>query len=264
MKNYSTTKFGFTDEKRLLESRARENRRQGPGNTLKCNRPGLRNFTLVELLITIAVIAILVATLLPSLNQVRQKAFTIMCANNYKTLGYAFVLYVDSNNGYMPWRNASNIGVRYYLNDLAKMINFKDNTTNESLPGVVQNDGIRSKMACPAYVFQDEISERDTLKYRHTMGYNEYLNYEGGVPAKSMRGPNFKYPSQIIVMGDMAAKGTAHLRKPYAGLLDGGNMPKFRHGGMTMFLFGDFHVAQDRRLNAWHASSSDAAKCWKE
>ena len=222
------------------------------------------DFSLIELLVTVAVIAILAALLLPTLNQARQKAYAITCAGTYKTLGNAFILYVDSNDGYMPWRDPANVGVRYYLNELARSIHFRDTTTNESLPGVVQNDGVRSKLACPAYTLQDPLSERNVNNNRFTIGYNENLNYAGGVPAKCMRGPNFRYPSQIFVMGEMAARGTAHLRRPYNGLLDGGNMPKFRHLGMTIFLFGDFHVAQDRRANAWHASSSDAVKHWKE
>ena len=70
------------------------------------------DFSLIELLVTIAVIAILAALLLPSLNQARQKAYAITCAGNYKTLGNAFILYVDSNNGYMPWWGPAKVGVQ--------------------------------------------------------------------------------------------------------------------------------------------------------
>ena len=146
------------------------------------------DFSLIELLVTVAVIAILAALLLPTLNQARQKAYAITCAGNYKTLGNAFILYVDSNDGYMPWRDPANVGVRYYLNELARSIHFRDTTTNESLPGVVQNDGVRSKLACPAYTLQDPLSERNVNNYRFTIGYNENLNYAGGVPAKRRRG----------------------------------------------------------------------------
>jgi prepilin-type N-terminal cleavage/methylation domain-containing protein len=61
-----------------------------------------RAFTLVEMLVVIAIIAILAALLLPVFSSTKKKAAQTYCLNNLKQLGTGMMVYEDGNNDAFP------------------------------------------------------------------------------------------------------------------------------------------------------------------
>jgi len=59
-------------------------------------------FTLIELLATIAIIAILAALILPALGRAKESGRATVCKGNLHQIGLALQIYVEENKNHMP------------------------------------------------------------------------------------------------------------------------------------------------------------------
>src|SRR5690349_3231431 len=100
-------------------------------NPRQCHRA----FTLVELLVVVAIISVLAALLLPALQAARDRAKTVRCANNERQLSAAMSAFLNDHNGYFPYSNpAQNVGT-WYLTYAYQILPYIS-TTNDATTNV--------------------------------------------------------------------------------------------------------------------------------
>lgn len=65
-------------------------------------RPARRAFTLVDVLVSMAVVAVLIGLLLPSLSSVGETAKRVVCQSNLRQIGLTLAMYADTNGDRIP------------------------------------------------------------------------------------------------------------------------------------------------------------------
>ena len=178
----------------------------------------LSYFTLLELLIVIAIIAILASLLMPALQKAKEKSRQITCAGNLKQMGQALYLYVDDYKGNIT------IGAATGADCYASMLGPYLNVTKKIGIGWVNCSNIYH---CPS----------DSI-YTYDYGQNAWSGYTNA-SRKFRNISEFKNPSSIINITeaqDIVAFTDISLFDP-------------RHGALGNAVFIDAHVEGKKLLS---------------
>jgi prepilin-type processing-associated H-X9-DG protein/prepilin-type N-terminal cleavage/methylation domain-containing protein len=241
-----------------------------------------RAFTLVELLVVVAILSILLALLLPAISRARQQALCVKCAGNLRTMGQALTMYTTQYN-YYPGGSAMRFagfgwtqGYAVWPTRLRPLTGGNTEVFHcPSRPDEFRwEDAAAGGPAAGALYLQFgyELGEPllDSMSTRFSYAYNEFGTSPGAntdfsrglggeiIPdrtltqafagrAQEIRANRVKSPSRMIAIADGNANGVSDfILAPFGWFGDGmpgrDHLPASIHGGGCNVLFCDGHV----------------------
>ncbi len=216
-------------------------------------------FSLIELLISIAIIAILAGLLLPALNAARDRAHGAACVGNLRQIGQFLLCYADDNNSWGPelmngsFQNNGTTITQTWQDFL--MTYYMPEVPVSNLHHVITERGmrkIRPIFACPSHR-NTEFPQTD-LKYlwRH-YGMNQHMG--GGTDKNTVAAYNgrrlasLRRPSARVWIGDLGPNTLTHENASMPCIITGGAHREvqgyyiaYRHLSSANFIFADGHI----------------------
>jgi len=227
-------------------------------------------FTLLELLVTISVIAILAVLLLDALGSAKEKAQATQCISNLHQLALANLAYAAEHGGqYVQAQERSN-NVRWH--GVRKSSKQPFDPTTGPLAPYLGSEG-RVKLCA---TFRDALKGGQTFE-DSTGGYGYNATYIGGTWRDTYRAEfmsNVPQPVRTVMFADAALPRADGIQEyayaePYhwvdmGGVLAGALAPSvhFRHGGRANVAWCDGHITSEEpaRLGTTNLYGGDAAK----
>lgn len=81
----------------IVRVRARNDVQRARGASLR------RGFTLIDVLVSLAVIAVLIGLMLPALTAIRETGRKVVCSSNIRQIGLSTAMYADDYRGQLPY-----------------------------------------------------------------------------------------------------------------------------------------------------------------
>ena len=239
-------------------------------------RVGPAAFTLLELLVVVAVIAIIAALLLPALSKARGRALAISCLNNSRQLAVAWTLYADEHESRLPY-NLGGTGVRRiaslrtnlnWVNNILTWGPESDNTNTATLTEASLGAYVSRSLAvyrCPS----DHVLSEDQRSYGWSGRVRSYSMNAMVGDAGELSEPGFNvnnpayvqffklttipHPAQIFVFldehPDSINDGYFLNKDTYYQWID---LPASYHNGAASLAFADGHS----ELHRWQSQST--------
>ena len=214
-------------------------------------------FTLVELLLVAAIIAILAALLLPALVRSKTSAQRLKCVSNLHQLGLAAHLYWDDNNGncFRYGGTATNGGQLYWFGWLGPGPEGQRtfDASQSALFACLQGRGVE---LCPSFQYFSSQLKLKATGATYGYGYNLFLSAPAREPALNVS--RIPRPAETTLFADAAQVNTWQppaspdnpMLEEWYYVDDVTNQPNahFRHNQRANVNFCDGHVALEQCL----------------